>query len=222
MFHTTYKYHTPSPTPNNPLPTTPNTDINTSTRNTTMTHPTTPNTTTTNPCSYSYASTSTPSNTYDHDHVLPAYTNPNHDMTRRRLLEVSLLTPLPPTTPYDHLCQAPPKPPPMAPPPHIDTPHPQEPPLPDSPDPDVFYLPGPDDSDYDADSTTDSDSDSLTLNDSFLTSLPHYGKLDDLDELNPTLPSYHQALVFPTILLPSPIWLGAQGLFNQQALPQVI
>jgi len=51
------------------------------------------------------------------------------------------------------------------------------------PEPDDFFLPDPGDSDYDTDSSTDSDYDSLASTASF-TSLPFYGDLDNLDDLD--------------------------------------
>jgi len=103
-------------------------------------------------------------------------------MTNRRLLDPTLSLPLPPATPaYNDLRKAPPQPPSIAPPTQLH--YHQETLLPGSYDPDDFYLPEADDSDYDADSTTVLDSDSLASTTSFPT-LPNYDDMDELDELN--------------------------------------
>jgi len=176
MRHTTY-HDTPTSTtiPTSTTASSPTTsDIDTTTT-------ATADTTTTHPCSLSHASI-LPIH-YDHDHDSHASTNP--DMTRRRLMDIPLPLPLPPPPiPYDHLRQIPPQPPSIAPPTQIEVETSlQEPPLPESPDPDDFFLPDHGDSDSDADSNTDSDSDSLASTASLL-SLHSYGDLDDLDDLN--------------------------------------
>jgi len=133
-----------------------------------------------NPCSLPYASTIPPN--YDHDHDPYTSTSNQTAMPRRRLLELPLP---PPPPPYNHLRQIPHRPPSsIAPPTQIEglftT---QEPPLPESLYPDDFFLPAPNDSDFETDSSTDSNSNFLTTNSS-LPSLQYYDDLDDLDDLN--------------------------------------
>jgi len=141
--------------------------------------------------------------------------------------------PLPPPPPYDHLRPTPPRPPAIAPPTQT-TILPQESPLPESLDSDDFFLPEPDESDYDAESNADSTSDYSLASTTPFPSLSSYDDMDDLDELNFSDLSDLEEDTPPRCLLipPGPGFpygtppvsdtaLGTEG-FNQQAFPQVV
>jgi len=61
---------------------------------------------------------------------------------------------------------------------------PQEPLLSNLPNSDDFFLPGPDESDYNVDPNSDSTSNYSLASTTSFPSLSSYGNLDDLDELN--------------------------------------